>query len=137
MMLTVLDAGVLVGFLDSHDSHHSRSRAALAGAIDSEARLVMPEPTYEEVLRGPAGGRGVDALLVEQVVESMPIEVVPLDAETEQHATQLCAEHVGLQMSSAVVIATAASIGAEVLLTTNPEWPGGEELGVAVEVRVV
>ncbi|MCZ7630175.1 MAG: hypothetical protein M5U19_14515 [Microthrixaceae bacterium] len=71
------------------------------------------------------------------MIESMPIEVVPTDAQAEQHAAQLCADHDGLQMSSAVVIATAEAMGAEVLLTTHPEWPGGEELGIAAEVRVV
>ncbi|MCZ7630176.1 MAG: hypothetical protein M5U19_14520 [Microthrixaceae bacterium] len=41
---------MLIGFLDSQDPHHRQARVALAGAIDSEARLALPESAFEEVL---------------------------------------------------------------------------------------
>lgn len=137
MELTVLDAGVLIGFLDSQDAHHLSARTELAGAVDSDARLALPASAYTEVLEGPGQQGGVDVELVDQVIESMPIEVVPLDAEIEQRAAELCAEHDALQMSDALVIATAAVTGAEVLLTTQPDWPSRDVLDVAPEIRVV
>jgi predicted nucleic acid-binding protein len=137
MSLTVLDAGVLIGFLDSHDDHHLSARRELAGAVDSDARLALPASSYAEVLEGPGKQGGVDVELVDQVIESMPIEVVPGDSETEQRADDLCAEHDALEMSDALVIATAAVIGAELVLTTRSGWPTREVLDVGPEIRVV
>lgn len=137
MELTVIDAGVLIGFLDSDDAHHLAARGALVGAVDSDARLAMPAAAHAEVLDGPARRGGVDAQLVDQVIESLPIEVVPLDEAIERRAAELSSEHEALGMSGALVIATAQAIGAAVLLTTQDGWPSAEELAIAADIRVV
>src|SRR5579883_1007836 len=51
MAVIVLDASVVIAFLDSSDAHHASAVAALA-AHQSE-QLVLPASTYAEILVGP------------------------------------------------------------------------------------
>lgn len=137
MGVTVIDAGVLIGFLDSHDVNHLSARRALVGAVDSDVRVALPASEHAEVLEGPGRRGGVDAYLVDQVIESMPIEVVPLDAAIEQRASELCAGHDGLGMPAALAVATTEAIGAEALITTRKDWPSPSDLTTTVEIHVV
>ncbi len=54
MGLTVLGAGVLIGFLDRADVHHRSARRALDAALDRNERLVLPASAMAEVLGGPS-----------------------------------------------------------------------------------
>lgn len=137
MVLNVLDAGVLIGFLDGGDACHLAARSALAGAVDADGRLAMPDVAYRQVLEGPGPSGGVDVQLVDQVIDSLPIEVVPIDDETEERAAALCSGHDVLEAADAVVIATAEVIGATVLFTTRRDWPTAEVLDVGAEIRVL
>jgi predicted nucleic acid-binding protein len=58
--LIVVDASVIIGFLDADDQHHEAAVAALEGAASDE--LVLPATAYAEVLVAPAqkGSAAVD-----------------------------------------------------------------------------
>ena len=52
MGLTVLDAGVIIGFLDDNDVHHETAHTALVAARDRNDRLVA---TSVRLCRGAGG----------------------------------------------------------------------------------
>ena len=54
MGLTVLDSGVLIGFLDSNDAHHPASLEVFTDAHAGNDRLVLPASALAEILVGPS-----------------------------------------------------------------------------------
>ena len=61
MGLSVLDAGVVIGFLDGNDAHHLAASTALGEARDRNDRLVLPASALAETLVGPSR-RGAKAI---------------------------------------------------------------------------
>ena len=137
MGLTVVDAGVLIGFLDRKDAHHPAAVAALADLVDSGERLMAPASVLAEVLVGPAR-RGLDAVAaVLQFVERLPIEIAPLDKDTALAAATIRAAHRSVKLPDALVLATASVIGADTLVTTDRGWPTGRRLGLRLSIHVI
>ncbi len=135
MGLTVLDAGVLIGFLDASDAHHAAARQALTDARNRGDRIVMPASALAETLVGPAR-RGASAVAaVQNLVARLPIEIAPLDEVVAVAAAQLRARHRALKLPDALVIATASTLGADTLVTTDRRWPPHAKLGV--DARIV
>ena len=71
MALIVVDASVIIGFLDARDAHHRAAIAALGGPDADD--LVLPVTAYAEVLvapaqRGSAAMDQVDAALAALIV---------------------------------------------------------------------
>jgi predicted nucleic acid-binding protein len=63
--IVVLDASVIIAFLDAGDAHHAAASAAVRQA--RREALVLPSSAYAEVLvdpwrRGPEAGRGCQAI---------------------------------------------------------------------------
>ena len=128
MGLIHLDAGVIMGFLDSDDAHHQKSRAALAGALQKGDHLALAASALAECLVGPAR-RGEPAIhLVRNLVDRLPISIVPLDAEIATTAARLRAAHRVLRLPDALVIATAIDQVADQLVTTDQKWPTAKAL---------
>lgn len=129
MSTVVLDAGVVIGALDSADGHHRASVAAL-GELDGET-LVLPASVLAEVLVHPYS-RGAGAVrTVEHFLTDLRVRVEPLDAAGAHAAARLRASHPTLRLPDALTVAKAAVLGGRVL-TTDSRWPSG--LGVAVHV---
>lgn len=132
MDLTVLDAGVLIAVLNADDVHHGRARGALSAARDRRDRLVVSASAYAEILvaplrQGAASGDAVDAFL-----EALPASVEPATREIARRAAELRARHgTRLRLPDALVVATAAVLGARRVITTDARWP---DLGMNVEV---
>lgn len=129
MGLTVLDAGVLIGFLDGNDAHHAASHAALGEALQRNDRLVLPASALAELLVGPSQTGAAAVTVVRDVIERVPIQVEPLDAEIAVAAAALRARHRSLKLPDALVIATAGHLDADHLITTDRGWPSRGELG--------
>ncbi|HXH56327.1 type II toxin-antitoxin system VapC family toxin [Iamia sp.] len=130
MGLTVLDAGVLIGFLDRNDTHHESARRALDGALDRNDRLVVPASALAETLVGPSR-RGADAVAtVRRLLERVPIDVAPLDRDVATVAAALRARHRALKLPNALVIATTDTLDADLLVTTDRRWPPRSRLGL-------
>lgn len=125
MALTMLDAGVLIGYLDAADAHHGTATNALRESIDRGDRVGMPASALAEALVAPAriGATAVDR--VRELVARLPIEIVALDADTAARAAALRARHRSLRLPDALVIATAVTSAADVLVTTDAGWPAG------------
>jgi predicted nucleic acid-binding protein len=130
--LIVLDAGVIIGALDSDDVHHVAAVAALRDALERGDRLVLPVSAYAETLVGPSR-RGPDAVAtLDAFLDAMPVSVEPATRDIARRAAALRAAHGrGLRLPDALVLATAAAVGSDLVLTTDSGWP---DPGVAVRV---
>lgn len=120
MAVVVLDASVVIGFLDSADAHHARAVEALRALGESE--LVLPATAYAEVLVGPwrSGPEAVDA--VEQFVADLALRVEPVTADIARQAARLRAARRPLTLPDALVLATADVLSASALLTADRAW---------------
>lgn len=128
--LTVADTGVFIGVLDADDAHHQSARAELAATRARGDRLVLPASAYAELLVRPAAA-GPDRLAqVEEFLTRLPAHVEPLTAPIAARAAQLRAQHRGLRLPDALVIATAAALHADLLVTTDHRWPTAAALGL-------
>jgi predicted nucleic acid-binding protein len=134
MGLTVLDAGVLIGFLDASDAHHPAARQALTDARNRGDRIVMPASALAESLVGPAR-RGASAVAaVQNLVARLPLEIAPLDEVVAVAAAQLRARHTTLKLPDALLIAAASTLGADTLVTTDRRWPARAKLGITARI---
>lgn len=137
MGLTVLDAGVIVGYLDANDAHHPAALEALRDARDRNDRLILPASAFAEVLVGPyrRGAKAVDVL--QALVHRLPLEIQPLDAEIAMTAAALRARQSTLELPDALVIATADHMHAGHLVTTDRKWPSQSKLKIAAALTVL
>jgi len=134
MGLTVLDAGVLIGFLDGNDAHHAAANRALSEALGRKDRLALPASAYAETLVGPSRRGAASVAIVRDLVERVPIEILPLDADVAVVAAGLRARHRSLKLPDALVIAMAHHHDADHLITTDRGWPSKAKLGLRASV---
>jgi PIN domain nuclease of toxin-antitoxin system len=119
--LTVLDASVLVGFLDARDPHHRAAIDAL-GARRTES-LVLPASGYAEVLVGPARRGAAPMAAVDETITELGIRIEPLTRDIASHAARLRATHRSLSLPDAFVLATGDVLDAAAVLTADRAWP--------------
>lgn len=101
----ILDASVLIGLLDTADSHHDRAVDEVDRADRADHQLLTPASAYGEALIAFArAGRINDA---RDAIASMGITVVPLTAPIAERAAELRARHDSLRLPDALVLATA------------------------------
>lgn len=138
MGLTVLDAGVVIGFLESGDVHHAAARQAMEEARASGDRIALPASAYAVVLIGPIR-RSTDALAtVERFVARFPVDIIDLDSDIALDAARLRARHgTKLRLPDALVVATARVREADLLVTTDRRWPTTRAMGFAGALRVL
>lgn len=130
MGVTVVDAGVLIGFLDSADAHHASAHRALGEALRRGDRMVLPGSALAEVLVGPSRHGAQAVATVRELIARVPFEVGPLDEPVAVAAADLRARHKSLRLPDALVIATAVVRDADVVLTTDRRWPTRSKLGL-------
>ena len=134
MGLIHLDAGVVIGLLDSDDVHHQAAVESLVEAQRSGDRFGMAASAFAECLVGPQR-RGARALaVVQDLFDRVPIDVADLDADTARLAAGLRARHRSLRLPDALVLATAQQRSAGRLLTTDRRWPTARKLGLDLSV---
>jgi predicted nucleic acid-binding protein len=129
MGLTVIDVGVLIGFLDESDAHHDTSTRELEGAR-RKGEIVIPASALAESMVAPArhGDASLDA--VREFVERLPLGVAQLDAEIAIIAANVRAQFgPRLKLPDALVIATSINLDADFLITTDRGWPSSATLG--------
>ena len=101
----ILDASVLIGLLDTADSHHDRAVDEVDRADRADHQLLAPASAYGEALIAFArAGRINDA---RDAIAGMGITVVPLTAPIAERAAELRARHDSLRLPDALVLATA------------------------------
>jgi predicted nucleic acid-binding protein len=106
-----LDASVAIGFLDPADAHHERAVATLR-ELDRPS-LTMAASTYSETLVRPLAGGHAD--VVENFIDKLRIEIVPLDRTIAWQAAELRAKHASLRLPDAIALATAEARDARLL----------------------
>jgi predicted nucleic acid-binding protein len=137
MGLTVVDAGVLIGFLDANDAHHPAANSALSEARSRNDRLVLPASAFAEMLVGPSRKGAAEVAVVRSLVERVPIDIEPLDATIAEAAAALRARHPSLRLPDALVIATASHLKADHLVTTDRKWPTKSKLKLATTITEI
>jgi len=137
MGLTVLDAGVIIGFLDANDGHHHAANSALRDARSRKDRLVLPASAFAEILVGPSRKGAAEVTVVRDLVERVPIDIEPLGAEVAVAAAALRARHPSLKLPDALVIATASHLKADYLVTTDRRWPSRTKLKLATAIAEI
>lgn len=137
MGLTVFDAGVIIGFLDANDGHHTGARAALSDARTRNDRLVVPASALAEILVGPSRKGATAVAAIRDLVDRVPIDVEPLDAEIAIAAAAIRARHRALKLPDALVIATAGCLDADHLITRDRGWPSRSKLHVRASISEI
>jgi predicted nucleic acid-binding protein len=137
MAVTVVDAGVLIGFLDRNDPHHRAAADALAATVNRGDRIVVPSSALAEVLVGPSRQGRQAVAVVADLIERVPVEVAPLDKDVAVAAAALRAKHRVIKLPDALVLATAEVLGADVLLTTDRGWPTARRLAIDCSVQII
>jgi predicted nucleic acid-binding protein len=128
--LTVLDAGVVIAYLDGTDAHHQSAIAELRRADDDNDQLLVPASALAEALVGPSR-LGREAVgVVRRLLDRLPIRVVDLDGDIAEAAASIRAQHRSVKLPDALVIATARHVAADRLVTTDRRWPPASELGL-------
>jgi predicted nucleic acid-binding protein len=108
-----LDADVLIGFLDPADAQHDRAVGELRPRITAGDRLIVSASVYAEILVRPLlGGTGA---IVDDFLDAVRAEVVPVDRHTARLAAQLRARHSALRLPDAFSLATALVADAQLL----------------------
>jgi predicted nucleic acid-binding protein len=109
----ILDASVLIGLLDTADTHHSRAIDDVEAADRTGRQLLLPASAYSETLVAFARARRLDE--AREAIVAMGITVVPLTDTIAELAAELRARHNRLRLPDAIVLATAQELGATLL----------------------
>jgi len=118
--IVVLDASVIIAFLDAGDAHHTAAGVAVGQA--HRETLVLPASAYAEVLVDP-WRRGPSAVaVVRRFVGDLGIRIEPLTADIAERAARLRARHRALRLPDALVLATAEALDTSAL-TCDRSWP--------------
>jgi predicted nucleic acid-binding protein len=109
----ILDASVLIGLLDTEDSHHDRAVDDVDRADSADHQLLTPASAYGEALIAFARvKRLADA---REAIAGMGIIFVPLTAPIAERAAELRAKHDALRLPDALVLAAAREHGGQLL----------------------
>jgi predicted nucleic acid-binding protein len=119
MALIVLDASVVIAFLDGGDGHHGAAISVLEETAADER--ILPASAYAEVLVAPMRRDPRDAEKVDQALAAVAIRVEPLTREVARAAAVLRARHRTLRLPDALVLATAEVLGA-LVVTADRDW---------------
>lgn len=124
MAAVVLDSSVVLALFDPDDAHHAEGVAAVRARRANGARFVVPALVLAEVLVGAARrGAAEREERRRQVVAAFgPVRVI--DAEVAERAAMLRAEHAGLRMPDALVLAVGVVDDAAETLTCDGAWAG-------------
>ena len=113
MALLIVDASVVIAFLDDRDASHERAVRALA-ATSTDDR-VLPASVLAEVLVHPNREGGKAVAHVERALSLLAGRVEPLSADIARTAARLRAKHPRLRIADAFVLATGDVLDADVL----------------------
>jgi predicted nucleic acid-binding protein len=105
----VLDASILIAYLDAENSHHGAAEALLAREVDDE--LAVNPLTLAEVLVVPVRDGRLEAML--SALRDLEVEALPFPADTAVRLAQLRAT-TRLKMPDCCVLLSAEEAGARV-----------------------
>jgi predicted nucleic acid-binding protein len=121
----VLDASVLIAYLDAEDAQHRRAESLLAREIDDE--FVANPLTLAEVLVGPCRTGRLEAARL--ALRELEVAERPFPTDTSVRLAQLCAD-TGLRMPDCCVLLAAQDTSARVAAFDERLLRGAEDLGL-------
>lgn len=107
--MIVLDASVLIAFLDSDDKHHAAAESLLIEAVDDD--LVVNPLTLAEVLVAPARDGRLEP--TQAALRDLEVDEFPFPADTAVRLARLRAA-TGLKMPDCCVLLAAEDAAASV-----------------------
>jgi predicted nucleic acid-binding protein len=107
----VLDADVLIAFLDASAAQHETAVRALRPRLAKGAQILIAASVYAEILVRPLQ-RGSDQA-VDAFIDAIGATVVPIDRVIARRAAQLRGSHRALRLPDATSLATALVADAE------------------------
>jgi predicted nucleic acid-binding protein len=118
--LVVLDASLVIAFLDPDDALHDAAVEVLT--VHQHEELLMPASAYAEILVAP-NRRGAKAVAeVEAFLADFAIRLEALTPTIARAAAKLRSEFRSLRLPDALVLATAAELEADTVLTGDESW---------------
>jgi predicted nucleic acid-binding protein len=135
MGLTHLDAGVIIGALDADDAHHDVATTLLTQCRLTGDRIAMSASAVAEILVAPHRHSPEAVRLIDELIDRLPIEVVPVSRNIARLASSIRADHTCLRLPDALVIASAIDQRADRLVTTDHRWPNTIDATAAVVVE--
>ena len=135
MGIVVLDAGPVIAVLDESDPHHQVATRAFQRVLEQGHDFVLPATAYAETMVGPFRGGSEAVRIVDLFLADVPVDIEPANHSHSRWAARLQAMYGSkLRLPDALVVATAANLGAEQILTTDARWPDFEMFDLRVEV---
>ena len=120
MALVVLDASLVIAFLDPDDALHAPAVDALTEHQHNQ--LLIPTSAYAEILVAPNRRGPVAVAEVEAFLADFSICLEALSPAIARAAAKLRSGSRSLRLPDALVLATAEELGAEVVLTGDESW---------------
>lgn len=120
MALVVLDASVVIAFLDPDDALHAAAVEALTTHQHDE--LLIPTSAYAEILVAPNRRGDAAVAEVEAFLADFAIRLEALTPAIARAAAKLRSDSRSLRLPDALVLATAEELGADVVLTGDESW---------------
>ena len=120
MALVVVDASVVIAFLDSDDRLHDPAVQALTAHQHDE--LVIPASVYAEILVGPYRSGAKAVAEVESFLADFSVRTEPVSAAIARAAARIRSRSKSLRLPDALVLATAAELEADRVLTGDASW---------------
>jgi predicted nucleic acid-binding protein len=118
--LVVLDASVVIAFLDLDDALHDGAVKAFARHQHDE--LLIPLTVYAEILVGPYRRGAAEVAEVEAFIGDFAIRIAAPTPAIARTAAKLRSATRSLRLPDALVLATADELGADRVLTGDESW---------------
>jgi predicted nucleic acid-binding protein len=118
--LVVLGASVVIAFLDPDDRLHDPAVRALTAHQHDE--LVIPASVHAEILVGPYRSGAKAVAEVESFLADFSVRTEPVSAAIARSAARLRSRSKSLRLPDALVLATAAELVADEVLTGDASW---------------
>jgi len=118
--LVVLDASLVIAFLDPDDALHAPAVEALTE--HQHAELLIPASAYAEILVAPYRVGSEAVAEVEAFLSDFGVRLQPITTEIARNAARLRGSSRGLRLPDALVLATADELEADSVLTGDESW---------------
>jgi predicted nucleic acid-binding protein len=125
----VIDASVLIGFLDGSDPHHVTAVAGLRAQIEAGSRLLISASVYSEILVRPTQLGLADE--IDAALDGLEIGIVPIGRAAGRRAAAIRAVQ-PVRLPDALVLATALEQEASLLTLDKRLQRVAEILGLDV-----
>lgn len=118
-----IDTPVLIYHFEDVSPYSELTTYLLAHAASGAVDLILSTVTVAEILSGPwRGGNGERAGRIENVMQALPgVTIAPVTWETASRGAELRGK-TGLPLPDALILASAISHGAQVIVTNDMAW---------------